>query len=286
VAEVHLIRATYLHVRKRTDEAKKHYEEAADLLVPLVKRFPSVPDQRQLLVSALNNLGQLLRDAKRPREAVAVWQRLISECNGLVQMFPGTLDYQAKLGRGYNELGIALGMSNKVRPAEAAWREALAVQEKLVSRQATEPIYWRDLLESQENLTQFLRAVSPSKEAEQACRQWVDTQQRRLAQFPRRAEMAEQWAGAGLVLADVLKERKKPGEAAEFLLQNLTQLGKTPGLVERRRKQWQKVYADRALPLLAQAVKAGMIERQRLRTDSLFDSLRNRAAFQQLLGED
>ena len=41
---------------------------------------------------------------------------------------------------------------------------------------------------------------------------------RRLAQFPRRAELAEQWAGACLVLAGVLKERNKSGEAAEFLL--------------------------------------------------------------------
>ena len=98
--------------------------------------------------------------------------------------------------------------------------------------------------------------------------------------------MAEQWAGACLVLAEVLKERKKPGEAAEFLLQSLSQLWKTPGLAESRRQQWQKVYGDGALLLLSQAVKAGMIKSQRLRTDSLFDSLRNREAFQQLLGGD
>jgi hypothetical protein len=37
------------------------------------------------------------------------------------------------------------------------------------------------------------------------------------------------------------------------------------------------------MPLLSQAVQAGTIKRQRLRTDPLFDPLRNREAFQQFL---
>lgn len=270
IAEVHSKYGTVQQLLKANSEAKKHYEQSADILVKLVQKFPNVADHRRLLVTVWNNLGLLLRETRQFREAAQIWQGRISVLQGLNQLFPREWEYVAQLGRSHNELAMALALSGSTDNAVPIFKEALKLQSQLIINEPSQPTHWRDLLESRENLTALLRAVSRLKEAEDSGVQFVAVHQGRVSQFPAEVEYYKEWVKACQLLTEIFKERLKQREAAEMLLRNLAILQEA----EISQEKLQQTLKDLAIDMIKQALQDDQLKKEQLLTDPLYAPIR------------
>ena len=163
-----------------------------------------------------------------------------------------------------------------------------------------------DLAQSLRELAQHLQKMGRPSDARQALRDAVVHQNAAVRQAPEQGAY-RQWlcihylelgealitekdhAGTAKAMADLLLEAP-PGwpnyPAAALLLARCVPLAaKDNGLIEEKRKELARTYADRTMDLLNKAKAAGFKDAQTLQKASEFEVLRDRADFKRLLKE-
>jgi tetratricopeptide (TPR) repeat protein len=188
----------------------------------LLAKLPMRPDLRHELAQTLNNLGIVLRKAKRPREAEAALTEELGLRKKLVADFPNQSDFQQGLAENYYTLGNLLEITGRPEKAEEAHREALAIAKRL----------WKVGLSPSPNLRHGLalclfdiaRKEYVQKRPNQAyadIREALAIQQQLVAEFPRGAGHRSRLADTHTLLANMLQNSGRLKEAGAAYLDAL-----------------------------------------------------------------
>src|SRR5262249_29839804 len=92
----------------RNAEALSAYEHARDLMAQLVKAHPKVADYQDVLASAHNNLGALLKTQGKGMEALAAYQQALDLQTKLVETHPKVHGHRNAVARTHFNRGTVL----------------------------------------------------------------------------------------------------------------------------------------------------------------------------------
>jgi serine/threonine protein kinase/tetratricopeptide (TPR) repeat protein len=241
-----------LYMRKRRySEALKEEQAAIDLREALCKQFPSVPQYRQYLAWANQNLGANYRQMRRWKEAEQEFRAALALLERLAADFPGETDYAGDVG--FRQVQLASVCLYQGRSAQA--------------------------LDWCERAEQIFRAVLRQKPDDEGAQIGVDRiacyRARALAQLKRYSE----------ALAEAQRCGDKPRDAFDvacaysLLSAAALQDAKTALPV---REKLSKEYATRATKLLA-GVKEKTEYIEHLKADTDLDPLRARPDFRAIV---
>ena len=239
----------------RRDGARTEYETARDLFKTLAASSPAVPKYQQELASTHINLGNLLmalgqRDAARPEFETArdLFQKLVAA-------FPGVPQYQVELGGCYRNIGYLV--RDDGQPADSLhWfdlairtltpvyeqdRRAVTAKEYLHKSHAYRAVAYDRLRKHAEAVKDWDKAVELSPGPEQASY---------------RAGRATSRVQAGET-AEAVAEVAELTKASEWSAVQWYAFACVYAVTSARIAAQKQAYADRALGLLRQAVKAG-----------------------------
>ncbi len=200
LARCHNLLNALFQERKRPQEAAQACQKALVVLEELVAEYPKQPIYRKALAVSCNNLGNSLKDTgslpeaeQYYRKALALQEELwkekevqgrpdygrdlaISHYNlGLLFMQVGLYDsLLASLGPDCHNLGLRLAAIERLREAEKHYRQAVNLQQELVKKFESWPVFPRDLAESLQKLGELLTATHRPQEAVEAHRRAQD----------------------------------------------------------------------------------------------------------------
>jgi serine/threonine protein kinase/Tfp pilus assembly protein PilF len=274
---------------KRT-EAEQQYRKALAIQEKVATDFPAVPDYRRELASSHNNLGNLLASLGKSAEAEQQYRKALDLREKLAANFPTVPGYRVELGGSYCNFGNLLAGGGK--PADSlAWyqkaidtlrpvheQEPRAVSAKVFLRNS----HW-GRAQAHHRLGQYAEAVKDWDRA-------ID-----LSELPRQPGLRAARANSQV------RARQVAEAVAEVAALTASRPNKT-GLAQWNAGQWydfaciyslasgksadrKQEYADRAMELLRNAVRAGFKDAGHMKKDTDLDPLRDREDFKKLLCE-
>jgi tetratricopeptide (TPR) repeat protein len=177
-----------------------------------------VPQYRKDLAETHNNLGVLLVNTGRPKDAEGAFRDGLDLYKGLAAEFPDVPMYRDGLAVKHMNLGHLLQDTGHPKEAEVAYREARDLQKQLVEKYSTVPEYRRTLANTQVNLGILLRDTGRPQEAEAAYHDALDLF-KRLATDSRNVPDYQNDVGNTLDELGELARRRKDYPAALRLLE-------------------------------------------------------------------
>jgi serine/threonine protein kinase/tetratricopeptide (TPR) repeat protein len=283
LARTYLNLGTLSAALEKNEDALGAIVEARDIQKKLVDQFPAVPEYRRELAYSHGNLGFYLAEMNKTDQARVEMQAALDIRKKLVEQFPAVLEYQKELGASYSNFGFMLRTAGK--PAESLPWFDLAIR-------IFEPIHKmesRDLFASRFLFNSHLeraRAYDQLHKPAEAAKDW----QRAVVLSPPsdrpaiRCGLATARANAGMLaeaVAEVADLAAMPnwsaGQWCDFACVYAVASGKIAD-----KKQ---VYADRAMELLYQAVKAGYKDAAHMKRNPNLAPLRDRDDFKMLLAD-
>jgi serine/threonine protein kinase/tetratricopeptide (TPR) repeat protein len=174
-------------VRQEMGEKKRavqEYERMRAIFSQLAADFPTVPEYRRGLARSETNLGVLLKDMGRLREAEAACSHAVNLQKELAEEFSAVAEYRLELAASYDNLGLLLRYTGRVQDAEEAQRKALAIYRQLVAEFPTAPDYRHELAKSHTNIGGLLLRTGRSNDAEANYREALLINKQLAAEFP------------------------------------------------------------------------------------------------------
>jgi tetratricopeptide (TPR) repeat protein len=279
----HLNLGTLLRDQGKGPEAEEHFRQALALQEKLATDFPAVPEYSQELATSHHNLGYLLAGLGKRVEAEQHFRQALALREKLAAEFRDVLKYQVDLGGSLGHFGFLVSASG--RPSDSlvwfdkAIRTLSAVYERdrrlLVARQYLRNSHqgrataYDRLRRYAEALPDWDRAIELSPPQEQP---------------GFRAVRATTRVNAGLV-AEAVAEVAALTQMAHWNAGQWYDFACVYALASGKNTNKKQEYADRAVELLHQAVKAGWKDAAHMKKDTDLDSLRGREDFQKLLRE-
>jgi eukaryotic-like serine/threonine-protein kinase len=129
----------------RNAEALRAYEQARDLMAQLVKAHPKESEYQDVLASAHNNLGALLKTQGKGKEALEAYQQAHELQAKLLEAHPKVPEYQNAVARTHFNRGTVLDDLGKRAEALQEYQRAHDLQSELVKAHPKVPEY-RDAL--------------------------------------------------------------------------------------------------------------------------------------------
>jgi eukaryotic-like serine/threonine-protein kinase len=267
----------------KPEEARREFRAGLDILKKLVDQFPAVPDYRRELGHGHSNLGFLLAGLGKGEEARTEYQAVLDIRERLVKDFPQLPSYQVELGACQSNFGVMLRAEGK--PAESLKWFDLAIQtlEPIYKNQPRDVTVIRFLFNSHFERAQAYDQLRKSAEAAKDWDRAIELSP--PAERPGlRASRATSRLQAGMVaeaVAEVTEltksEKWNAAEWYDFACFYAVASGK---IADKKQE-----YADRAMELLQQAVKAGYKDAAHMTKDTDLDPLRGREDFKKLMAE-
>jgi serine/threonine-protein kinase len=288
----------------RAQEAEAAYHEALALHKQLTADFPTRPDFRWELATGHNNLGSLLVEMARLPEAEATHRQALTLCKQLAAELPGVANYRRELARSHANLGCLFAATGRPQQAEEALREALALRRQLAVELPAVPDYRNDLAGAMVNLAQVLRVRKKFEESRHLLEEAQPHHQAVLRANPHNPDYRRYWRNNLYLLAlacACLGDQAAAIQAADGLCNlgwhasdDAYYAARTLAwcvsivkwrdqLTEEKRQEQAKVYADRAMDLLRQAVATGYKDLPHMEKDKNLDALRGRDDFKKLV---
>jgi serine/threonine protein kinase len=284
----------------RSREARAGYERARDLMEGLVRDHPDVHEHHRFLAIILCDLGLLLRNTQRMTEARSNFERALAIQEGLVRDQPTVHLYRTDLGVTLGNLSLLLVDTGHPDRALAVLERARGMQAALVR---DDPDRWepRSFLGSTlNNIGHVLLLLNRPEEALAAAREGLGHQRAAFVMAPNDPGCRRALSNNEVTLAKALRALVRPAEAAAATLRRpalwpddpvelynaacdlalcvpLADPGRAGMAAEPR------VYADEAMAVLRQAVRAGFRDATHMGSDPDLDPLRSRPDFQLLM---
>jgi tetratricopeptide (TPR) repeat protein len=264
-------------------EAERQNRKALDLQEKLTADFPAVPEYREHLAGGHNNLGLLLAVLGKQSEAEQHYRKALDLQEKLAADFPAMPEYQIGLGGSYCNYGNLVSAGK--RPSESlTWyektiRTLTAVYEQdrrlVVPKEYLRNSYWgrarayTRLRKYAEALKDWDKAIELSPKAKEP--------EFRAARATTRIQ-AGQMAEAVAEVAELTKlSNWNAAQSYDFAC--------VYAVASSNVADTKQEYAERAVQLLHQAVKAGYTDAAHMQEDSDLDSLRGRDDFKKLMHE-
>jgi serine/threonine protein kinase/Flp pilus assembly protein TadD len=264
-------------------EAEEQYRQALALREKLATELPAVPEYRKDLGGSHLNLGYLLASLGKGPEAEQQFRQALALQEKLAADFPAVPEYQINLGGAYFNFGrlIVTGgqPGNSLEWFTKAIRILTTVYDQdrrlVVPRQVLRNSHWcraiaYDLVQQYaEALKDWDRAVELSPPQEQP---------------GLRAARATTRVKAGQV-AEAVAEVAELTKSASWNAGQWYDFACVCALASGKCADQKQPYADQAMNLLQQAVKAGYTDAAHMKQDANLDPLRGRDDFTKLLQE-
>ncbi len=270
-----------LMVLGQRPEAEAHYRKSLAIYEKLAAEFPAVPEHRNELAGGHNNLAVLLAGLGKQPEAEEQYRKSLAILEKLAAEFPAMPEYREGLAIRYNNLGRMLAGLGKRSEAEEPYRKALAIYEKLVADFPAVPQYRIDRRNSYQ-----MRAVAYDRlrKFNEANKDWERAIELSSAVTqPRiRAARASSRIEAGQV-AEAVAEVAELTKSSRWDFNQWYNFACVYALASDKIADKKQEYADRAMGLLQQAVKAGYNDAVHMAQDKDFDPIRGRDDFNTLI---
>jgi serine/threonine-protein kinase len=206
-------------IRHRLGEvvgAEEAYRTCQARYAELSHNFPGVPDYPHYLAKTHNNLGILLMDTGRPKEAVAEYARAIDVHRRLANDFPAVAVYRSDLARHHLNQGHVLRTTGQPTEAVAAIRRGIDLNSRLTHDFPDVPIYRKELAADCFSLGLVLTETGQSTAAEAEYRRAIDLASRLTHDFPGvpdyRELLGESHGNLGLLLRDTGRRKEAEEE--------------------------------------------------------------------------
>jgi tetratricopeptide (TPR) repeat protein len=147
--------ALLLAAEGRQDEEEKYLEQAAQLLRPLAKDYPTAAAFKEGLAKTHFNRGLLLEIA-RPTDAEKELGEALKLFQELAEKHPAVPEFCEELGASHNSLGRLLTRGGRADAAEQALREAQKRLKPLADKYPGVPTYRKSLAVNYSNLAFLL----------------------------------------------------------------------------------------------------------------------------------
>jgi tetratricopeptide (TPR) repeat protein len=296
----------YLIQLERTEEAEQIFARALPLLEKAVPEFGVTPDYRYELGSIQNHLAALRIKMKHFQEAEKPCRDAIATRSKLATDFPKLPSYWRDLGISYHNLFLVLASRKRWPEAQEAFDKAYRIRKQLVNELPGTADYQNDLAHT----------LWCGARVDMLTGQWPAARKRleeailhHLAAFKANPEIAKYrlalyhyyatLADCLLKLGDHREAAKAAAElprlypkgtqthctTARLLALCATVAGKDDKLASIERVVLVQSYADQAMEQLRGERRHGQLRADQLRKDIVFEPLRARKDFQQLLSE-
>jgi tetratricopeptide (TPR) repeat protein len=177
-----------------------------------------VPAYRQDLARSHTNLGLLLQNTGRLKEAEGEYRRALDLFQQLARDFPAVPEYRQELAASHNSLGLLLQNTGRLQEAEGEYRRALDLFQQLADDFPAVPAYRQELAVSHNSLGVLLADTGRGQEAEGEYRQALGLQQQLAHDFPAVPDYHNGLAGTLVNLA-LLAQRRQDWAGARRLLE-------------------------------------------------------------------
>jgi eukaryotic-like serine/threonine-protein kinase len=266
---------------RKLPEAEEQYRDALAILGNLAAEFAAMPEYQRDLASSHYNLGNVLAALGKQLEAEEQNRKALAIREKLVTEFPSVPEFRIDLGGSYCDFGALVG--NRRQPGESlewferAIRTLTPVYEQdhrlVEARQFLRNSHWSRaytydrLLKFTEAIKDWDKAIELSPMEEKAGHRAA-----RAASRLRAGQVAE----AVAEVAELTKNDSWPaGSWYNFACVYSVASGKSA--VKKQE------YADRAMELLRNAVKAGWRDAAHMAKDTDLDPIRGREDFKKLI---
>jgi eukaryotic-like serine/threonine-protein kinase len=268
---------------KKYKKADEYYRKAFAIQEKLVSESTQVPTYREDLSGSYRKLASVSRENGKPDEALDFCYKGIAILEKLVTEFPNKHDYQVDLGRVYDQLATLKFETDKVEESIAWFDRAIRVLGPIPEAYPEIKAYSGILSRCYEGRA---RAREKNQSFTEAAADWgkaIELSSRsRIDDLRASRAWSLVHSGAideGLALVDELK--LNPNKDAELWYQCARVVSFASGKQLERRNE----FADRAMNLLGNAVQSGYNKVSQLKSDSDFDSIRDRDDFEKLLSK-
>jgi eukaryotic-like serine/threonine-protein kinase len=184
-------------------EALKSYQEAVDILEPVVARTRERSRRRDLAV-VYNNLGNIQVDLGRFDEAGRTHQKGLALRRDLLSEFPGEDECLLHLSYSEHNLGWLDSKIGRPESALAHYRRALELREQVSERKPADAGLRAELANTLNNTAWLIASLGRKSEARDIYRRGVALLEKCVAEQPNvisfRASLAEAHRGLGEVL--------------------------------------------------------------------------------------
>ena len=297
--------ANQYKLQGRLDETERAHSEAHGVMERLCADFPSTARYQQQLATVLNNLANAIKvNPSRRGEARDALTRAIDIQEKLVATAPSVPDYLLNLATICDNLASLHRAQEHDDLAEAMYRRVLEYHARLTNEHKQVPDYRFYYGQTLHNLADFLRGRGRLDDALSLSRQAVQEftilyQSNRKEPETRTAISYAYWT-----LCTILVDRKNHREAAAMVAEYLRiepngfeESSESTALLcqcaricrqdatlpAAERESLFRTYCDRALDALRTAVAAGYQDLNALKSSAMYEPVRERADFQQLV---
>ena len=195
----------------RLDEAERTNRRCVELLTKLRDADRGQRRYRNLLAGAHGDLGVILKERDRPKEAEQEHREALGLNRRLVEEDPADPAYRGGLWVRLYNVSAYLEVGEKLK----TYREALALAEKLAVQYPTRPNYREMLVLTQTTLAHELRKVGEGPEAERLVREAARESERLAAEYPDAIDYRDRLAAALTELGRTHANNGREREAAE-----------------------------------------------------------------------
>ena len=263
--------------------AEQQYRKGLAIREKLAAEFPTVTDYRRQLAGSHSNLGVLLADLGKRAEAEQQYRLGLAIREKLAAEFPAVPNHRIDLAGSYCNLGHLVRDGGRANDSLAWYDQAIDILSPIHRAEIRDVTVKQSLRNSYtgramayDQLSQFAKAVKDWDRAVELSP---------LFEQPRfRASRATSRLKAGMVaeaVAEVAELTNIPGTPAPILYDYACVYAVASGKLANKQAE----YADRAMTLLRQAVRAGFRDTASLRQDTALDPLRDRDDFKALLAQ-
>jgi tetratricopeptide (TPR) repeat protein len=267
----------------RRPEAEAQYRRALALQEKLAAQFPAVPQYRDDLAGSHDNLGLLLAGLGKRPEAEEQYRRALALKEKLAAEFPAVPRYQVALGGAYCNFGNLIRNGGQPGKSPEWFTKAIRILTAVYDQDRQLMVAKRFLRNSHENRAYAYDALHQYAEAVQDWDRAVELSHPQEQPF-RRAKRATSRVQAGQV-AEAVAEVAELSKMATWNTGQWYDFARVYALASGKVADKKQEYADCAMQLLHQAVKAGWKDAAHMTKDTDIDSLRGREDFRKLIGE-
>ncbi|MHC4944678.1 MAG: protein kinase domain-containing protein [Planctomycetota bacterium] len=308
LARSHINLGMELVYLKRFDQAEEHYLKSLHLRRVLARASPENSLYQQRLANSHNQLGTLLQSQDRLEEAESHHRKALDIRVMLAREYSDRSTFLRELAQSHDSLGLLLQDKGSFPEAEEEFAQALALCERLARDAPDLADYQSDLGRTKGNIANLhlLRNPEALLEVREMIEGAMRHQRNALNMNPKHPVYLSCYGDHLLVLGKVLaglEDHEEVANTVEELVEFLTEgwegiheaarllarcvdiAEKDLTLSEADRAMLPKVYSQRAMELLREAVQRGYNNLDDLEQNHDFDSLRSREDFQQLLKE-
>lgn len=265
----------------KLQEAEVAYRQALTILEKLSTDFPEVTAYRENLASNFNSLANLLDDLELRDECMEAYHKSRAIRERLVNEHPSIPEYQVDLADVYANIASKLFEADKPAESLVWFQKALALIVPVDESDAKSIRSKHNIMQCYETRSMAYDKLERFAEAEADWNKFIELSPPE-SKTNLLTERGKRLIRDGMVaegIERISELSKLPSEDAEVWYQCACAFSLAASLVPDKKDE----YADRAMELLQQAVKAGYENAERINKDSDFKPLRDRDDFKKLV---